>query len=156
MIMKLRVPWKAYLKHASVSLLSAKEKFNTRHESKGTTIKFRMRTPIIQWCCSASRTGHSTCLTTLRQNRLLHRHKTYKHFLGSTTQYYIFHEFYRIKFWERNLLNPLNAELNPICHLLALLGAHHFLHVSRIRVKSLILRLLMFYIYIWSTYSWCF
>jgi hypothetical protein len=33
-------------------------------------------------------------------------------------------------------LNPLNAELNPICHLLALLGAHHILHVSRIRVKS--------------------
>ena len=32
------------------------------------------------------------------------------------------------------LLNPLNAELNPICHLLALLGAHHILHVSRIRV----------------------
>jgi len=31
--------------------------------------------------------------------------------------------------------NPLNAELNPICHLLALLGAHHFFHVSRIRVK---------------------
>jgi hypothetical protein len=29
-------------------------------------------------------------------------------------------------------LNPLNAELNPICHLLALLGAHHILHVSRI------------------------
>jgi len=32
-------------------------------------------------------------------------------------------------------LNPLNAELNPICHLLALLGARHILHVSRIRVK---------------------
>ena len=32
-------------------------------------------------------------------------------------------------------LNPLNPELNPICHLLALLGAHHILHVSRIRVK---------------------
>jgi hypothetical protein len=30
--------------------------------------------------------------------------------------------------------NPLNAELNPICHLLALLGAHHILHVSRIGV----------------------
>ena len=30
----------------------------------------------------------------------------------------------------------LNAELNPICHLLALLGAHHILHVSRIRVKE--------------------
>ena len=45
-------------------------------------------------------------------------------------------------------VNPLNAELNPICYLLALL-AHHFLHVSRIRVKSLILRLLMSYIYIY-------
>ena len=32
-------------------------------------------------------------------------------------------------------INPLNAELNPIYHLLALLGAHHILHVSRIRVK---------------------
>jgi hypothetical protein len=32
-------------------------------------------------------------------------------------------------------INPLNAKLNPTCHLLALLGAHHFLHVSRIRVK---------------------
>jgi hypothetical protein len=31
--------------------------------------------------------------------------------------------------------NPLNAELNPICHLLALLGAHLIFHVSRIRVK---------------------
>ena len=28
--------------------------------------------------------------------------------------------------------NPLNAKLNPICHLLALLGAHHILHVNRI------------------------
>jgi hypothetical protein len=34
------------------------------------------------------------------------------------------------------IFNPLNAELNPICHLLALLGAHHILHVSRIRVKA--------------------
>jgi hypothetical protein len=31
--------------------------------------------------------------------------------------------------------NPLNAELNPVCHLLALLGAHPIPHVSRIRVK---------------------
>ena len=37
-------------------------------------------------------------------------------------------------------VNPLNSELNPICYLLALLGAHHFLHVSRIRVKLLTLR----------------
>ena len=33
------------------------------------------------------------------------------------------------------LVNPLNTDLNPICHLLALLGAHHILHVSRIRVN---------------------
>jgi len=33
-------------------------------------------------------------------------------------------------------LNPLNAELNPICYLLPLLRAHHFLLVSRIRVKD--------------------
>ena len=45
--------------------------------------------------------------------------------------------------------NPLNAELNPICYLLALLGAHHFLYVSRISVKSLTLRLLMSYIHIY-------
>ena len=32
----------------------------------------------------------------------------------------------------------LKAELNPICHLLALLGAHHILHVSRIRVKQVL------------------
>jgi hypothetical protein len=30
----------------------------------------------------------------------------------------------------------LNAELNPIRHLLALLGAHHILHVTRIRVET--------------------
>jgi hypothetical protein len=45
------------------------------------------------------------------------------------------------------LLNSLKAELNPICHFLALLGVHHFIHVSRIRVKSLTLRLLMSYKY---------
>ena len=33
-------------------------------------------------------------------------------------------------------LNPLNAELNAICRLLALLGAHHIIHVSGLRVKQ--------------------
>ena len=33
--------------------------------------------------------------------------------------------------------NPLNAELNPIRHLLALVGARHIVHVSRIRVNWL-------------------
>jgi len=31
--------------------------------------------------------------------------------------------------------NAFKAELNPICPLLALFGAHHILHVSRIRVR---------------------
>ena len=44
---------------------------------------------------------------------------------------------------EVKTFNPLNPELNPICYLLALLGAHHFLHVSRIRVKLLTFSLLM-------------
>jgi hypothetical protein len=41
------------------------------------------------------------------------------------------------KKWDRGMdwNNPLNAELNPICHLLALLGNHPILHVSRIRVN---------------------
>jgi len=33
--------------------------------------------------------------------------------------------------------NPLNIALNPVCHLLALLGAHHILYVSRIRVNEI-------------------
>ena len=37
-------------------------------------------------------------------------------------------------------VNPLNTQLNPICHLLALLGAHHIFHISRIRVKGHILQ----------------
>ena len=40
-------------------------------------------------------------------------------------------------------INPLNAELNPICHLLALLGGATIVVASRIRVniiKSTILK----------------
>ena len=59
-----------------------------------------------------------------------------------------FHQYCNVWFKLVLIFNPLNAELNPICYMLALLGAHHFLHVSRIRVKSLTLRLLMLYIYI--------
>jgi hypothetical protein len=44
---------------------------------------------------------------------------------------------YLSKISGKDEINPLNAELNPICHLLALLGAHHILHISRIRVKEL-------------------
>jgi len=33
-------------------------------------------------------------------------------------------------------INPINPELNPICHFLALLGAHHILHVGRIKINE--------------------
>jgi hypothetical protein len=61
------------------------------------------------------------------------------------------------EFWRRKalvMINPSNAELNPICHLLALLGAHHILHVSRIRV-NLLLWSEMCYVFVWvSGSSW--
>jgi len=37
------------------------------------------------------------------------------------------------------LFNPLNAELNPICHLIALLGSATIVVVSRLRVKQVLL-----------------
>jgi hypothetical protein len=42
-----------------------------------------------------------------------------------------YHKFFQIAI----VFNPLKADLNPIRHLLALLGARHILHVSRIRVN---------------------
>ena len=36
-----------------------------------------------------------------------------------------------------SILNHLNPELISICYLLALLGAHHFLRFSRIKVNEL-------------------
>ena len=59
--------------------------------------------------------------------------------------------FHRIIKLASTLINPLNPEFNPICYLLALLGGHHFLHVSRIRVILLTFRRLMSYIYIYMT-----
>jgi hypothetical protein len=48
------------------------------------------------------------------------------------------HDFGEKRKVERKMcFNPLNTELNPICHLLVLLGAHLILHVSRIRVNFL-------------------
>ena len=42
-----------------------------------------------------------------------------------------------------SFFNPLNAELNPICHLLALLGGATIIVVSRLRVNESL----------WTTYS---
>ena len=49
-------------------------------------------------------------------------------------------KYIELKFNEISLnFNHLNAELNPICHLLALLGAHPIFHLSGIRVNSIYL-----------------
>ena len=45
--------------------------------------------------------------------------------------YFLGSDFYSFPFY----INPLNAELNPIRHLLALVGARHIVHISRVRVK---------------------
>ena len=37
-------------------------------------------------------------------------------------------------------INLLTVKLNPICNLLALLGAHHIFHVSGLRVKMVSIR----------------
>jgi len=37
---------------------------------------------------------------------------------------------------EGHPFNHLNAELNPICHLLSLLGADHIFHISGLRVNN--------------------
>jgi hypothetical protein len=73
----------------------------------------------------------------------------YKYSLWQKTQTVSFGNklLYLQTFQHYHVINPLNPELNPIYYLLALLGAHYFLHVSRIRVKSLTLSLLMLYIY---------
>ena len=84
---------------------------------------------------------HSGLRLKLGHSRL-HTHFS-KPFIHLVTQ----DERQRPKTTNARLFNSLNPELNPICYLLALLGARRFLHVSRIRVKLLTLRLLMSYIY---------
>ena len=72
-----------------------------------------MKTPYIDTCYGES---HLSCLTSYKSNFVSN--------LGPSFRCLLY-------------FNPFNAKLNPICHLLALLGAHHILHVSRIRVKVL-------------------
>jgi hypothetical protein len=44
--------------------------------------------------------------------------------------------------WPSEFINPLNAELNPICHLLALLGGTIIVVISRLRVNVFRTRIL--------------
>ena len=47
----------------------------------------------------------------------------------------IFKDFSKIRPENPRFINPFNAELNVICHLLAVLGTHHIFHVSGLRVN---------------------
>ena len=91
--------------------------------------------------------GDSRRKTTAFQTRTQTHHKFHGAHCYTTCQKWssstLRHASHRVS----RFFNPLNPELNPICSLLALLGAHHFLHISRIRVKLLTFRLLMSYIY---------
>ena len=86
-------------------------------------------------CCKRTSAPQHDRRTAVQLHGLYHNHKSRQNLL-----------FFICKILDS--INPLNPELNPICYLLALL-AHHFLHVSRIRAKSLTIRLLMSYIYIY-------
>jgi len=74
------------------------------------------------------------CSQSLLQQALhstpLHSHNTTQH---NTTHSHHAVNAHQLQVRKLNF-NPLNAKLNPICHLLALL-AHHILHISMIRVK---------------------
>jgi len=79
---------------------------------------------------------HQDRLTTKVICRLLRVTTCYvrnTHILATTYSLFYVQQF-SVKFLCRFSFNPLNPELNSIWYLLALLGAHHFLHVSRIRV----------------------
>jgi hypothetical protein len=109
----------------------------------------------------------TSSVTTKRSNNYHNSHLFCNIFFGYTTNV---NTFFHLTHWGwGNLIclnarsrvffinfNPLNAKLNSIWYLLASL-AHHILHVSRIRVKSLTLSLLMLYIhiyiYIWNACS---
>jgi len=93
-------------------------------------------------CCSATQTDkHGQLIILILKNKI-----KYNNIKGSVGTYIYQNKVVLISNFRR-VLNPLNPEWNPICYLLALLGAHHLLHVSRIRVKLLTLRRLMSYTY---------
>ena len=50
--------------------------------------------------------------------------------IGVSEWHFIYHKIYV------HFVNPLNAELNPIHHLLAMVGARHIVHVSMMRFKG--------------------
>ena len=59
-------------------------------------------------------------------------------------RYCVFALLAELRVYTENSINPINAELNPIRHLLAFVGARHIVYVSRIRVNSIKLQRIKF------------
>jgi hypothetical protein len=113
---------------------------------------------LCQWKISMTSSGHPTCSAVPQPTapphtpyltyillRIFERNCT----IGHVKSPKLFYNYY-LSEWELflkitwttahfllHVLNPLNAELNPIRHLLALVRARHFVHVSRIRVNNI-------------------
>jgi len=100
------------------------------------------------YCSDVVRGVHGTPLNSFRKKYLLSCLRRCSFWIFTKQQNMLSIPFvFFSKHSGKGTFNSLNPELNPICYLLALLGAHHFLHVSRIRVKILTFRRLMSYIY---------
>ena len=61
---------------------------------------------------------------------------SFLHFTINVTEMFLVLPHNPIPLLNHSYINPLNTELNPICHFLALLGTHPILHISRIRVNE--------------------
>jgi hypothetical protein len=99
--------------------------------------------------CSQAEGSLSIISTALLQNTAAHKNKKFSAFfirnrkfvtLITTSHYFppFWASWIRSTFSHSTSFNPLNAELNPICQLLTLLGAHCIHHVSRIRVNTVL------------------
>ena len=95
----------------------------------------QLRASVVSVPSTDNRIAHNMA-TTFSWRNLPHRVALSLYFLLLTTQIGGFKPNFSVNALFKSVFNPLNAELNPMCHLLALLGAHHILHISRIRVKS--------------------
>jgi len=135
-----------------------------QHVAKFSVFFYKLYTPMIPHSKIRDTGNISTCLKAIKREKTTYNSlKQYTHiFMGSWTYLWSSQDhsaqtevcFTWLQICKHCIstcllcsINPLNPKLNPICYLLALLGAHHFLHVSRIRVKLLTLRRLMSYIY---------
>jgi hypothetical protein len=107
---------------------------------------------------------HETCLCFDVKNSLLKFVKIFLDIHLSNMVLQVWEHILILLSWKKNIVdapifdknfpenelyfNPLNAELNPICHLLALSGARHVLHVSGLRVNVTCIEIMKYKMFI--------